>query len=313
MGIFSFVWWFVDLSDGLFDPMVGLDSRDAMHCVSTKTVFLKKIIMRYFLFPGCFFFTLIAAAQKTLPDSTMKEFTRLTCECATLMKIDQSVPGKGIQDLGTCINSTVSIYEKNGWIKTEWLNDSVWAENFNNELQAVLFQTCPVFKPLLDKINKPADILKPLSSVDEKYFIAKEYMIQKGLEENVNADNENMRRWSAKNLNAAKIHMVFDIRFIFKDEQDAISYFKANLEELSEGGDLKDNTLNSFGASESKVYGANARMIEAFGDMDIAQYNFVFRVKNVVAKVFVSTTKKTSYEEALVFAKEAIGRIKDVK
>ena len=53
--------------------------------------------------------------------------------------------------------------------------------------------------------------------------------------------------------------------------------------------------------------------MEAFGDLDIAQFNFVFRVKNVVAKVFVSTTKKTSYEEAVIFAKEAIGRIKAFK
>jgi len=39
----------------------------------------------------------------------------------------------------------------------------------------------------------------------------------------------------------------------------------------------------------------------------------VFRVKNTVAKVFVSTSKKATYGEALAFAKEAIGRIKAVK
>jgi len=114
-------------------------------------------------------------------------------------------------------------------------------------------------------------------------------------------------------MNDAKIQMVFDIRFIFKDEQDAITYFVAKLEEMSEGGELTTHTLNTFGASESKVYGANPRLMGAFGDLDMAQFNFVFRVKNTVAKVFVSASKKASYEEALAFAKEAIGRIKAVK
>ena len=114
-------------------------------------------------------------------------------------------------------------------------------------------------------------------------------------------------------MNDAKIQMVFDIRFIFKDEQDAAAYFTANLEEMSEGGELTANSLNDLGANISKVYGANPRMKEVFGDMDMVQYNFVFRVKNTVAKVFVSTSKKATYEEAVVFAKEAIGRIKAVK
>jgi len=269
--------------------------------------------MRYFLFPIYLFFAQIASAQKPLPDSTMKEFARLTCECATIMKIDETSTEKAIQNIGICINTTVGVYESNGWIKKEWLNDSVWAENFDNELQTILIKTCPPFKTLLEKINKPADVPEPLPGVDDKYFLAKEWMTQKAMDENVKAGNENMRRWSAKNLTDAKIQMVFDIRYIFKDEDDAITYYKANLKNLSEGGELTANTLNTYGTSESRVYGANPRMMEAFGDLDMAQYNFVFRVKNTVAKVFVSTSKKATYDEAVAFAKEAIGRIKAVK
>jgi hypothetical protein len=269
--------------------------------------------MKYFLFPICLFFAQIASAQKSLPDSTMKEFTRLTCECATLLKIDQSDIDKAIQNLRTCISSTVRVYESNDWIKKEWLDDSVWAQDFNNEMQVSLANTCPVFKTLLGKVNKPADVPSPLPSVDERYFLAKEWMIQKGMEENVNAGNENMKRWSAVNMKDAKIQMVFDIRFIFKDEQDAGTYFTVKLEDMSEGGELTANTLNTFGASESKVYGANPRLMGAFGDLDMAQFNFVFRVKNTIAKVFVSASKKATYEEAVAFAKEAIGRIKAVK
>jgi len=62
--------------------------------------------------------------------------------------------------------------------------------------------------------------------------------------------------------------------------------------------------------SESKVFGGNPKLLQAFGDLDLAQTNFVFRVKNIVAKVFVGSSKKASYDEILLFAKEAIRRIK---
>jgi hypothetical protein len=269
--------------------------------------------MRYLLFAVSFFFMQFISAQKTLPDSTMKEFARLTCECATLMKIDQGPAENGIQNLGTCINSTIGVYENAGLIKKEWVNDSAWAQNFDSELQAELIKTCPVFKSLLDKLTNQVDIPKPLGSVDEKYFLAKESMTEKGMEENINVRDGYMRRWSAQNMNNAKIQMIFDIRYVFKGENDAASYYKIKLQDLSEGGELTTNSLETFGASESKVYGANPKLLATFGDLDMAQYNFVFRVNNIVAKVFVSASKKTSYEEAVVFAKEAIGRIKAVK
>ena len=94
--------------------------------------------MKKFLIPVFLFLAQDVPAQKSLPDSTMKEFTRLTCECATLMKIDQTAHEKAIQDLGTCINTTVSVFESNGWIKKEWLDDSVWSRNFDSEMQVSL-------------------------------------------------------------------------------------------------------------------------------------------------------------------------------
>jgi hypothetical protein len=269
--------------------------------------------MRYLLFSACLFFVQIISAQKSLPDSTMKEFTRLTCECATLLKVDQSEVDKAIQNLRTCISSTVGVYQNNGWIKQEWLEDTVWVENFDKEMQASLSKTCPVIKILFNKINNPVDVPSPLPSVNEKYFLTKTSMMQKGMEANVNAGTVNMKRWSAKDMGKAKIQMVFDIRFVFKNEKEAVIYFKEKQQEMSEGGELTANSLNSFGVSESKVYGANPALNGAFGDLDIAQYNFVFRIKNVVAKVFVSASKKATYKEAVVFPKEAIGRIKAAK
>jgi hypothetical protein len=237
----------------------------------------------------------------------MKEFTRLTCECATLFKIDQSEVDKAIQNIRTCISSTVRVYQNNGWIKQEWLDDTVWGQNFDKEMQASLAKTCPVFKTMLDKINNPVEAPGPLPSVDERYFLTKASMMQKGMVANVNAGNINMKRWSAKDMGKAKIQMVFGIRFIFKNEKDAVIYFKEKQQEMSEGGELTTNSLNSFGTSESKVYGANPALNGAFSDLDMAQYNFVFRIKSIVAKVFVSASKKSTYKAAIVLPKKQSG------
>jgi hypothetical protein len=114
-------------------------------------------------------------------------------------------------------------------------------------------------------------------------------------------------------MGTARIQMVFDIRMVFADAKDATSYLAIKENELSEGGKSTTRSLKAFGADESKVFGENEKIVAVFADLDMAQYNFIFRVKNVVAKVFVSTIKKATYEEALVFAKEAIKRIKAVK
>jgi len=269
--------------------------------------------MRYLFLATSFFFIQHLAAQKALPDSTMKLFTQLTCLCATAKKIDQVPADKGIEILEECAQSRIDEYEDAGKIKEEWLEDSVWMQNFYIELQAALEKTCPAFKTMMSKLEKSIIVPNPLPSVNEKYFLAKETMIEKGLEANANADNVNMKGWSAKNMNNAKIQMVVDIRYVLKDEEEAARYYKMKLQELSEGGELTTNNLNAFGASESKVYGANPSLLAGFDDLDMAQYNFVFRVKNIVAKVFVAASKKATYEEAVVFAKEAIAKIKAVK
>jgi hypothetical protein len=202
------------------------------------------------------------------------------------------------------------VYEQQGWIKKEWLNDSAWATNFDNELQRQLEKSCPAFKTLAAKSNQQTNVPEPLDVTPEKYFLAATSMTKKGLESNPQATSGTMRRWSAKKMDDAKIQIVFDIRMVFKNVADASAYFQAKLDELSEGGELTANTLKTEGADESKVYGANPKIMGAFGDLDMAQYNFVFRVKNVVVKVFVSTSKKATYPEVVIFPREAIQRIK---
>ncbi len=250
-------------------------------------------------------------AQQPLPDSAMRELSRLTCECATLMKIDNGDAETGAKNLGTCINSTIGIYVQNDWIKKEWLDDTAWVSVFYHDLEEELTGNCPAFAALLKKLNQKAP--EPQPSVDQKYFLTDAFMTAKELEKNPAASNATMRRWSAKNMGTSKIQMVFDIRMVFTNAEEAATYLQLKENEMSEGGKHTAHSLAAFGVDESKVFGENEKLLGAFGGMDMAQYNFVFRIKNVVAKVFVSASKKATYEEALVFAKEAIGRIKAVK
>ena len=78
----------------------------------------KSLIGSFFLFA-----VMTLTAQKPLPDSTMKEFTRLTCECATLMKVDEGSLKNGFSNLSTCVNTTTGVYIQKGWIKNEWMDD----------------------------------------------------------------------------------------------------------------------------------------------------------------------------------------------
>lgn len=267
--------------------------------------------MRYLLFAILFLLVQTIQAQQPLPDSIMKEFSRLTCECATLMKVDEGDAETGAKKLGTCINSTIGIYQENDWIKKEWLDDTAWITVFYRKLEKELTVNCPPIAKLIQHLNQKAP--EPLPAVDQKYFLADAFMTAKGLEKNSGAGNAEMQRWSAKNMGTAHIQMVFDIRMVFANAVDAATYLQLKESELSEGGKTTTRSLKIYGADESKVFGENEKLLGAFGDLEMAQYNFVFRIKNVVAKVFVSASKKATYEEVLAFAKEAIGRIKAVK
>lgn len=267
--------------------------------------------MRFVPIVCLLFFVLPVNAQEHMPDSTLKELARLTCECATLMKIDEGETEAAAKNLGTCINSTLEISVQNGWVKNEWMTDSVKKNKFFIDLENQLSADCPAFKALVKKFYPDAP--DPLPVTNPIYYLTKEFMAAKGMELPASQVYANMHRWNAVKSSGASIQMVFDIRFVFKNEKEAAEYLAIKIGEMSEGGTLTKNNLQSLGTDESMVFGADPKLSAMFGDLDMAQYNFVFRIKNVVAKVFVATAKKTGYNDALVFAKEAIERIKAVK
>ncbi len=255
----------------------------------------------------------LGSTAQTVPDSIRSEIARLTCECVTLMKIDENENEAGIANFQTCAAATIDVFASNGFIKKDWKEDEDWTADFFEDLIGRLETDCSVFNRFVLKLEQEQTGPQPLEKTDPRYFLSADAMTARNMELNVNAGDAQMKRWSAKDMAGSAIQIVFDIRYAFASDTDAAAYLKANLEKMREGGETTTHNLKEFGTDESYVYGGNPRLMGLFGDVDMAQFNFIFRVKRVVAKVFVSASKKASYNDALLFAKEAIERIKAVK
>ena len=274
---------------------------------------LAKIYIMKFLFPALLLFMAVGSKAQQVPDSVKSQAYTRTCECITLMKIDGAGEEAGINIFRNCADATIDIFAGYEVVKKNWRDDKEWTDNFYKDLIAYIKKSCPAYQKFLEKTNQKNTVPVPLTETDARYFLTAETMNKKNMELNPNGSNATMNRWSAKDMNNSSIQLVFDIRYAFENDKDAAAYLKANLEELNEGGGSTVNSLTAFGADESHVYTENPKLKSLFSDMDMRQYNFVFRVKKVVAKVFISGTKKATYNDALVYAKEAIERIKAVK
>lgn len=261
--------------------------------------------MKYVLSLLLFVSGLPSPAQE-LPDSVKNKIAELSCECLTLMKISESGIKKGTDQLRQCVNSTLDVFENSDIIKPEWRKDKDWNNRMAIDVVNWLNGNCASYRQFVknytEAVNKPQPV--PLDHTNSSLFLPDELMKKKGMQ--LSQQDNNLRRWTAIKTEGATIQIVFDIRFEFNNPDAAAAYLAANMEELSENGELTQHELENYGADESRVYGANPKLISMFGDMDQQQFNFIFRVKNVVAKVFVAASKKASYDDALKFAKEAI-------
>jgi hypothetical protein len=161
--------------------------------------------------------------------------------------------------------------------------------------------------------SKAQDVPDPLDNTDARYFLTAETMEKRGLGLEIDSTDLNTKRWSAKEMDNSKYKIALDTRYVFNNNKDASTYLKARLEEMREKGESTAYSLKAFGADESHVYGVNPILKSIFAAKDVVQYNFIFRVKNVVAKILVAVSRKATYNDALELAKEAIGRINAVK
>ena len=96
--------------------------------------------------------------------------------------------------------------------------------------------------------------------------------------------------WVGSDQTAA-IGQLFDLRFVFPDAASAQAYLDANTSELSEGM-----------SSVKKVpkIGDSTRMYSMVGEVDgtfVVMYNVIFRVDNVVVKLFIGQGAKLSQQK----------------
>ena len=268
--------------------------------------------MKYFISICLLLMALNSKAQQ-VPDSIKNEIAKLTCACATPQNIDQAETDDGLMKLSVCISKSIDAFAGRFGIKKNWNDDADWLTKISEDLTLLLQENCPALKKFYLKMYLNENGPDPLDNTDTRYFLVEETMKNRGLELEIDSNDLNTKRWSAKEMNNSKYKIVLDTRYVFNNSKDAATYLKVNLDEMREKGESTAYSLKTFGADESHVYGVNPVLKSIFAAKGVVQYNFIFRIKNVVAKVVVAVSTKATYNDALEIAKEAIGRINAVK
>jgi hypothetical protein len=265
-----------------------------------------------------FFIALLFVVARTysqnfgVTDSVMKKYTGMLCNCMTTQGIKNAGNKNSNKIMEDCFENVTELYtlsDEAESIKTIF-KEKKNLDKFNEETITILLNECEDLKIYFAKEREKKSVPEPNATISESYFLDKNKMKARKMQ--LKTDSKSMKVWNALGLQKnPKIQIVYDIRYVFKNEKDAQLYYDANLNMLSEDGPEIKNTIEKLGVSQSNVYGNNSATM--FGDLDIKMVNYIFRIKNVVAKVFISASKKATDVEMLVFAKEAIARIKAVK
>ncbi len=254
----------------------------------------------------------VIAQKFNVPDSVMEKYATMICNCSNKENFSTKKQDAAITIIGKCIKDVTAVYsfsDEAATLKTAFETKET-SDKFNEYTIDKLLEFCPSFKTFFDKnINNTPEIkISPLATVKEAYFLDSKKMAAKKM--TVKNNGTQMRTWSAIDFGKIKVQIVYDIRYQFKNEEDAKKYYKQDLPFLSEKAPEVANELKTLGVSESNVYSDNSGA--AFG-LDMKMKNYIFRIKNVIAKVFVSATAKATDAEMLQFAKDAIARIKALK
>ncbi len=118
--------------------------------------------------------------------------------------------------------------------------------------------------------------------------------------------NAHIKDWSTIDR-TAKIGVVDDDRWEFKDADEAMAWYKKKLTENSENGvEIKDQMYIP-GAQELHMYRESKSITDMNASMNIdtKQFYFIYVIDKVVAKVVVTVNGKVSLDDASLFPKEA--------
>jgi hypothetical protein len=120
-----------------------------------------------------------------------------------------------------------------------------------------------------------------------------------------------MHVYNSASTEKEDVSRLVDIRWSFKYDVEAEAFFNENYLQQSEEGAPIFTTINNANISQQKVYiqGANQYKINRMlGLRDFTYWIFIFRIKNIVAKVFIAG-HNTPYQQALVIASTAANNI----
>ena len=261
--------------------------------------------MKYKLL-AVFGFAFFDASSQEVPDSVIIQIANYNCSCHD--SIDVNLEISAIED--KIFDCFIQSLEQTLINKT--LSEAFFAKKENtDQLQKnvfVLLNNCQKTVELVDKLN---GITVPDKLVPNEMFIAssffEKYELTKG------KSDSNVIRWNGDPHKS--IHMVFDIRWIFKTNKDALTYHNAKLKINAENGQPLEDVVQILGAEELHVYRESPE-IENFAklmNLPTRQFNFLFVVKNVVVKIFIGAHINTTIEEVIPIVEEGIKRTKKYK
>ncbi|MFZ1529952.1 MAG: hypothetical protein WAT19_14445 [Ferruginibacter sp.] len=122
---------------------------------------------------------------------------------------------------------------------------------------------------------------------DSKYFLGVEYFENLGLKRGETTND--LRVYNADNKQN-QIERLVDIRWVLNSETEAIQFLKENLVKQSEEGVFFSFPLNNTQISEQYLYRESKQMqnmMEVFGMKGLTSWIYIFRIKNIVSKIFV--------------------------
>ncbi len=248
---------------------------------------------------------LLVGSTISAQDSTAaKEHARFWCDC--ISKTDPALPEDSIVlQVNLCQSLSITHLLNNKFITTEVLLDSVKQEELNAITVPLMLRDCAVLHELLapkEKVNyreeNPDNIFTPAS------FFAT-YGLAAG------ETNTRLRVYNMKDKEN-KYQRCVDIRWVFENNKDAISWYNANLEKNAEGGEPLKEPLVVADAEMLAVFReskAAMDMMKSFGMVQRHHY-FIFITGNVVCKVFVATDDTVNTKDLLPFAGAAAKQVK---
>lgn len=148
----------------------------------------------------------------------------------------------------------------------------------------------------------------PQSKWLKDFFLSDEFCASKGLQPG--EIRQSFRVWNYKEVDN-RIQRVVDVRWYLSSPAEAVAYLNENYARMSERGVPISTKITIPQAENVMAFRESDGTRKLNRDLGIKMnmYYFLFTVKNYVAKVFISSEKDISIDEALAFANEAARRL----